>query len=453
MPRVAKSKANKVDGFIKEFPNEFTISYSGNLHCILCNTTVSHEKRFNVENHRSTVGHQRKLKPQTVQATLIPEKNDFAYQVCHAFLQADIPLWKLRSPSISKLFSQMGHQIPSETTCRRKVDEIANEQISTIKKKLSGVNVFLIVDESDIDGRKFLNILIGTIQDPQSIYMGDCILLNRSPDANTVASLIDDFLKQWQIPKYKFSLLLSDAAPYMMLCARNLKIFYQNLFHVTCISHLLHNCSLKIQAHFSDVNNLIAAVKMSIQKNLTRKQLFKEIGYPPDVALTRLGTWLNAALYYAKYFPDVKTIVNSFEDGGKIVANAKSAVNCNTLITSLTQLVSQYKCIAENIERCESRLFSIKHASQLISQIQFGDDVCQIKNYIDKRWSKSEISKVMNCENNMISPEIYSLLQNCPSTSCEVERSFSMMKKLLAKDRNFKLENIKNYMLVFYNKF
>ena len=47
-----------------------------------------------------------------------------------------------------------------------------------------------------------------------------------------------------------------------------------------------------------------------------------------------------------------------------------------------------------------------------------------------------------------ISPAAYHMLQNSQPTSAFVERSFSMLKKLLAKDKNFKVENVRHYMIL-----
>ena len=46
---------------------------------------------------------------------------------------------------------------------------------------------------------------------------------------------------------------------------------------------------------------------------------------------------------------------------------------------------------------------------------------------------------------------VYHMLQNSQPTSASVEKSFSMLKKLLAKDRNFKVENVQHYMLLHFN--
>ena len=85
---------------------------------------------------------------------------------------------------------------------------------------------------------------------------------------------------------------------------------------MTCIAHLLHNWAIKIKSHFEDVDRLIAKVKAVTIKNKTRQAKFSAIGYPPQPVPTRLGSWLNAALYYAKNLPEVKAIEESFVGSG-----------------------------------------------------------------------------------------------------------------------------------------
>ena len=54
-------------------------------------------------------------------------------------------------------------------------------------------------------------------------------------------------------------------------------------------------------------------------------------------------------------------------------------------------------------------------------------------------------------ERQDILPAVYHMLQNSQPTSASVERSFSMLKKLLAKDRNFKVESVRHYMILHFN--
>ena len=54
-------------------------------------------------------------------------------------------------------------------------------------------------------------------------------------------------------------------------------------------------------------------------------------------------------------------------------------------------------------------------------------------------------------ERQEVSPAVYQMLQNSQATSVSVERNFSKLKKLLAKDKNFKIENVRHYMILHIN--
>ena len=79
--------------------------------------------------------------------------------------------------------------------------------------------------------------------------------------------------------------------------------------------------------------------------------------------------------------------------------------------------------------------------------MQFDDDPCAIKDYINKRLSNSDVETIIKCTNLTIDPTSYALLQKAQPTSAAVERSFSMLNKLLRKDRNFDVKNVKKYMM------
>ena len=54
-------------------------------------------------------------------------------------------------------------------------------------------------------------------------------------------------------------------------------------------------------------------------------------------------------------------------------------------------------------------------------------------------------------EKQDISPAVYHMLQNSQPTSASVERNFSTLKKLLAEDRNFKVEKVQHCMILHFN--
>ncbi len=77
-------------------------------------------------------------------------------------------------------------------------------------------------------------------------------------------------------------LLITDAAKYMILAGKKLKIDYRNFFHVTCFIHLMHNCALNVKYFFTDLDFLIASLKMAVLKSTERKNMFTNIPIPPS---------------------------------------------------------------------------------------------------------------------------------------------------------------------------
>ena len=123
----------------------------------------------------------------------------------------------------------------------------------------------------------------------------------------------------------------------MIAAGTTLKSQYPKLFHVTCVADLLHNCAVKIKSYFEDVDEPIAKVKVKTIKNKIRQAKFSAIGYSPQPVPTRWGSWLNTALYYAKYLPKVKAIVESFVSSEILVTQAKVSLQNRGLSWSTAQ--------------------------------------------------------------------------------------------------------------------
>ena len=113
--------------------------------------------------------------------------------------------------------------------------------------------------------------------------------------------------------------------------------------------------------------------------------------------------------------------------------------------------INQYRTLTANVEFLEGSASTITKAYGLLKNMQF-DDSRAIKDYINKRLSNSDLETIINCTNLTIDPTSYALLQKAQPTSAAGERSFSMLNKLLRKDRNFDVKNIKKYMMLYYNK-
>ena len=92
---------------------------------------------------------------------------------------------------------------------------------------------------------------------------------------------------------------------------------------------------------------------------------------------------------------------------------------------------------------------TIKEVVPTIQELDFGENTCSFSRYIKKRIQNNDVYKLMSLKRLDISPTVYSLLQHCEPTSGSVKRNFSMLRKLLDKDRNFWIENVKYVLLDF----
>ena len=165
------------------------------------------------------------------------------------------------------LFSclKISQKIPSETVCRDCQDS-SKQQTRPFDDKC----IFIVIDESEVNKIKFINIIVGDIDVLEKIYLIKCCVA-RTVNQSIICMKIDDILHKVDTATENFLLLLSDTASYMTSCTVILKVLYPCLFHVTYLVHMLHNCTEKLCSTFTDVNNLVAHVKVATIKNKLRQ--------------------------------------------------------------------------------------------------------------------------------------------------------------------------------------
>ena len=71
--------------------------------------------------------------------------------------------------------------------------------------------------------------------------------------------------------------------------------------------------------------------------------------------------------------------------------------------------------------------------------------------YVKKRLDRNGVTQIVNNGRSDVAPSLYVKLQSAPASSAGVERSFSMLKKWLSKDRHFESQNIEKYFSLYNN--
>ena len=135
-----------------------------------------------------------------------------------------------------------------------------------IQELLRDKNFFLIVDEAEVAKQKYISVLVGSLDAPNQTFLVNCHPLDNGRNVNSsiILRTVDDILRQLEIKRENFSLFLTDAARYMSSAGKTLKELYPSLMHVTCVALLLHNCAMRVRAHFTNIDEVVVVVWLGI---------------------------------------------------------------------------------------------------------------------------------------------------------------------------------------------
>lgn len=248
--------------------------------------------------------------------------SSFYSELCEAMVAINMP-WRNLNNSVWKDFLQKytKRPIPDESTLRKNyLEQIYQRRMQEIRESIGDSFVWISVDETtDSTGRYIANLIIGKMceEEPTVPYLIACKQLEQTNHVTIARFVNDALLALWPHGNAeKVLLLVTDVAAYMLKAGENLKIFFPNMLHLTCYAHGLNRVAETIRQSFPLVNNLISSVKKVFLKAPLRIQQYRlklgDVPLPPEPVITRWGTWLEAALFYADYFDSIKEVCISF---------------------------------------------------------------------------------------------------------------------------------------------
>ena len=121
-------------------------------------------------------------------------------------MSADILIYKANNSVLRSLFAYLGRPLPSESNLRSRVSGIVDNEICNIRNIISGQQIFVIIDESDISGKRFFNTLIGKMNNQGKTYLIDCRIWNINSNHQYVVHLLDDILRESGTERHDFTL-------------------------------------------------------------------------------------------------------------------------------------------------------------------------------------------------------------------------------------------------------
>ena len=109
--------------------------------------------------------------------------------------------------------------LPSETAARASVAQLAFLKEENIRELLRNKKASLFVDEAEMDKQNYINVLVGSLDTLNEIFLIECLSLESSSYVNSsiILHAVDDVLRQLGTKRENFALLLADAARFVSL--------------------------------------------------------------------------------------------------------------------------------------------------------------------------------------------------------------------------------------------
>lgn len=361
---------------------------------------------------------------------------------------------------------------------KTQVAALFEEKIEEVRKKIGSNYVYITIDKTTDARRNYIaNLLIGNL----SLHEGGAPLLIASSElektnAATVSTFVNDSLMRFYAGKPfsdRILLLVTDAAPYTYASSWDqFKTFYCNLIHITCVAHGIHRICEKVREIFPNMNRLISSARKIFLKCPSRCDVYKQhmnCPLPPDVVVTRWGTWVNAAIFFATHYENFKSVMDALpNDGSKYVENVKSLLQNDKLAADLAFINSYLNFLPDAIKKLESRGLSLNTQLAMVANVHLkisqipGSRGSILRQKADDVFTKNTGLLLLEDVNNslingtapppMMSPALLSAYVFAPIVSVEVERSFSEYKAVLSDRRHsFKQENLEKHLVVQHN--
>ena len=202
------------------------------------------------------------------------------------------------------------------------------------------------------------------------------------------------------------------------------------------------------------------------------KDKYPNLPLPPQPVITRWGTWLDAALFYADNYDAIKSVIDDLTDSSTALSNAKNLLKNKELKNHLIYLKINYSFVPRTILKLENTSLSLIESVSLINQFEseckkvsgaIGSVILNKFNTIIKNNTGYQVLKKISTifagdfedvDVSEIETAIVSKLNYAQITSVDVERSFSIFKHMFTDKRhNFLLENFEKYLVgdCFYN--
>lgn len=145
----------------------------------------------------------------------------------------------------------------------------------------------------------------------------------------------------------------------MIRAAKDLNAtLFTHMIHFTNLAHGVHRQADFIRGEYLKVDSLVSNVKKIFLKAPScvqlLKQMYPDLSLPPESVITRWGTWLKAAKYYAHNWAKIKSVVEALHDDSVAIVKTKELLQDDELFAQVAFINRHYVFLADCITQLKA---------------------------------------------------------------------------------------------------
>ncbi|XP_017786745.1 PREDICTED: uncharacterized protein LOC108569631 isoform X2 [Nicrophorus vespilloides] len=469
--------------WIKDFPDFqmdgdiiFCVPCKKAIPCKTKNQVISH-----INNHKKNEKPKAKLKAKEdppLSPTTSATNDSFKYDLCKSLLTSNIPLQNLDNSSFKQFLEKYCKKCIPEESIMRKVylEDIYSNVMTEIKESVGTNYFYVIIDETaDKAGRYIGSISLGILKTDckGKQYLITIKELSQSDYltvSNFISTTLSNFFLPEKVPADKVLLLVSNSSRHMVKAGQYLKTMYKNLIHVTCMLNGLNQVAEEISEQVPALTRFITNFENIFYESPLRLETFKEklphLSQPPQVVKCRWDTWMEAALFHAKYHQEVTEIIHEFSETTSLISECRRLLERPQLREQTTFVETNYKFVPKvmsmlqaGIVPLESSIKYLKIFEEYVRRVRGGKGSIIIEKldevFINNVGFQSliAINDINNGETNQIfnlDSELAMYFKYAPVTCMDLKRHSQVYNSHISNPTGFTNENFDKETIVRY---
>ncbi|KAI4462237.1 hepatocellular carcinoma-associated antigen [Holotrichia oblita] len=423
MSRIESSNKRPLVDKVKAFIGDYTdLKYDGaKIICLICDKPLMCWSKTDCRKHVNTLEHTNKKRG-------VPSTTQFKLDLTCMFQACNLPFVLVEQQPFLKFWHKYNphRKLPTRATLRSYVPAVREGIENKIKSELAGKYLWLSVgDRKDIKKNCVVNVIVRVLDPFKS--SPPLLLASKRVEkcsSEVITKLVLDTLKKFNISPNQLLMFVDDGSVNNGSVGCSLKKDCSNMLHITCKIHDLHLVTKTIQRCYPVVDELVANTKATFGKS---------------------------ALYYNKYFKQIKPAVLEFYP-------KRSRINFdyNQVETDLETIQNNYLKLYEAMEKLQNPAISLREslriiqgAHSLLSDAKNDSVLTKFETVLNRDSDFITLRQICDgsCPNSLINFKDYFNYVNV--TSVDVTRSFSAYKSVFSSQRtSFTESSVEAYLMM-----